>query len=119
MKSFIILLIMVVVVVWLFMSKDQTPEPQINALQLRAKRFLDRPVPKGMNYVPNSYAEQFIRQYAETGTLTLDKEMEEIFQITVQESQNVQKRGSLAERNYLKESADILVAIQAELEAAK
>lgn len=84
-------------------------------LQARAKAFLDRPIPEGMPYVPDSLSERFVVMYAADGFLTLDPELSEILDICVLEAFNAADSKLGEEAEFFRESAEILQAIQAEV----
>lgn len=83
-------------------------------LQQRAKAFLERPIPKGMPYVPDSISERFIAEYAATGKVVLDGETHELLQICVLEGDNTAQQKQGAEREFFMESAAILRVIAEE-----
>ena len=85
-------------------------------LQQRARKFIESPVPPGFDYVPDSITELFIKEYAATGTLDLDPERKELFQICVMESRNAIADKQGAVKDFFQESSDILYAIATELE---
>jgi len=80
----------------------------IISLQDRAKNFLELPIPKGMNYIPDSLDERFIVEYAETGRLELDDQMKEILWITTEELSIVENAPLGSEDAFMNESALIL-----------
>lgn len=82
-----------------------------NPLQVRAQKFLELPIPEGMSYVPDSIAERFIREYAETGTVRLDPELGELLEIVVMESPITDDALPNSEAAYMNESSLILRAI--------
>jgi hypothetical protein len=84
-------------------------------LQARAKAFLDRPIPEGMPYVPDSLPERFVALYATNGAVTLDAELSEILDICVLEAFNAADSKLGEEAEFFRESAEILRAIQAEV----
>ena len=86
-------------------------------LQARAKKFLERPIPEGMPYVPDSISERFIVTYATDGKLDVDPELAELLAICVSEAYNAAASKSGEEAAFFHESAQILDAIQAELQA--
>ncbi len=86
-----------------------------NPLQERAKKFLQMPVPEGMSYVPDSMAERFIVEYAETGKVNLDPELSELLQIVVMESPITKDAKPGTEEAFMNESALILQGILNEL----
>ena len=82
-----------------------------NQLQERAKRFLETPIPEGMNYVPDSISERFIIEYANSGKVVLDPELGELLQLVVMESPIVEGAKPGTEEAYMNESAIILRGI--------
>ena len=82
-----------------------------NPLQERAKKFLQMPVPAHMSYVPDSIAERFIVEYAETGTVNLDSELSELLQIVVMESPITEGAVPGSEEAFMNESSLLLQAI--------
>lgn len=89
------------------------------SLQDRAKAFLKRPIPKGVNYVPDSISERFIASYAENGKIDLDPELAELLEICVDEGERAAKKHSGEAREYFEESAAILRAILNESRPAR
>jgi hypothetical protein len=85
-------------------------------LQARAKAFLERPVPEGISYVPDSLSERFIAAYAEQGRLQLDADLSELLGICLIESFGAAsgKTGGVAA--YFRENAELLQAIKQECE---
>ncbi|SIR76780.1 hypothetical protein SAMN05878276_0001 [Aquipseudomonas alcaligenes] len=79
-----------------------------NPLQERAKEFLSLPIPKGMNYAPDSIAERLIVEYADNGKVNLDPELMELLQIMVMESPIVESAQPGSEDAYMNESTLIL-----------
>jgi hypothetical protein len=94
-------------------APSQKPEKKSSAvsLQQRAKAFLERPIPKGMPYVPDSISERFIAEYAATGKVMLDGESRELLQLCVVEGDNAAQQKQGTEREFFLESAAILHAI--------
>lgn len=86
-------------------------------LQERARVFLERPIPKGITYVPDSFAERFIKKYAAEGKVKNDPESLELIEICATESQEAAKKSTGEEQEYFRESAEILKAILAEAAA--
>ena len=84
-------------------------------LRTRAKAFVDRPIPEGMSYIPDSLSERFVATYAATGTVDLDPELAEILHLCVLEAFNASDGKIGEEAEFFRESALILHAIQAEL----
>jgi hypothetical protein len=82
-----------------------------NPLQERAKRFLEMPIPEGMAYVEDSIAERFIVEYANSGSVQLDSEMNELLQIVVMESEITEGAEPGTEEAFMNESAEILQQI--------
>ena len=79
-----------------------------NALQERARAFLQRPIPKGMAYVPDSISERFIATYAADGKVELDSELAELLGICVTEARTAAGAKSGEEAEFYRESAEIL-----------
>ncbi len=88
-------------------------------LQERAKAFLEKPIPKGMPYAPNSITERFIAEYATTGKIMLDVESRELLQLCVFEGNNTAQRKKAAEREFFLESSAILRTIQEESQGSR
>ncbi len=105
MKTSIALICVLFVSVFLASCKKEI------TLQERAKKFLNSPIPKDLNYVPNSISENIIVEYAETGTVNLDPEMSEVFQIILLESSTVENAKEGTSEAYLNESSRLLNAI--------
>ena len=82
-----------------------------NTLQQRARDFLARPVPKELDYVPDSVAELLIADYAASGTPPQDPEMLEVLHIIVVEENEPTDYKNVDVRDYMQESHDILKAI--------
>lgn len=57
-------------------------------LQRRAKAFLRRPIPAGMDYVPDSIAEHFFVQYAQDGNLMLEPALTEILALIANDNES-------------------------------
>ena len=92
------------------------------SLQERAKAFLNRPIPEGMAYAPDSISERLIREYAaagNAGTIREDPELLELLAICVMEAEAVAEAKSGEEKAFFEESAAILRAIYAEAEGAR
>ncbi|HLX61578.1 MAG TPA: hypothetical protein VKX17_09885 [Planctomycetota bacterium] len=85
-------------------------------LQIRAQKFLKRPIPKGMDYAPGSMAERFIATFAKKGRLEDDGEVSELLSLIVAESFATAQDRKGEEAAYFQESAEILSAIQETLE---
>jgi hypothetical protein len=86
--------------------------PHMNKLQDRTKAFLKRPIPKNMEYMPDSLAERFLVQYAQDGHLTLEAETAEILAIMVNDTEsNAPEQYKPGEREYMAESHQILAEI--------
>jgi hypothetical protein len=84
-------------------------------LQARAKAFLERPIPSGISYVPDSISERFIAAYATDGTIDVDAELAELLAICVLEGYSEAQSRSGEDAAYFRESAEILEAIQTEM----
>jgi hypothetical protein len=85
-------------------------------LRARAKAFLERPIPQGMPYVPDSISERFLVAYATDGKLDVDPEMLDLLEICILEGHNAADTKSGDEADFFRESAEILEAIQAEMQ---
>jgi hypothetical protein len=85
------------------------------SLQARARKFLARPIPKGMAYVPDSLSERLIRSYAAGGEDEVDAELAELLDICIFEATDAAENKTGEEAAYFRECAEILQAIQAEL----
>jgi predicted transcriptional regulator len=85
------------------------------ALQTRAKAFVAKPVPSGLDYVLGSIAERIIAQYAEEGRLEVDSEMGELVELAMMEAAPAVDQHEGAARDYMAESAAILDAIYKEI----
>ena len=84
-------------------------------LQARAKAFLQRPVPKTLDYVADSMAEQMLATYAKRGRLPEDSESAELLELVIMQSSEMARQAGATEiGEYFRESAAILEAIQAE-----
>jgi hypothetical protein len=83
----------------------------MNDLQVRVKALLKRPIPDDMDYVPDSLAERFLAQYAETGRLALDGETAEILFLIVNESASDISKINPGEHDFMTESHAILQSI--------
>ena len=85
------------------------------ALQERAKAFLKRPVPAGIDYVPGSMAELFIAAYAKRGKAAPDAESREMMELCAMEAEAAAaaRRGEPAA--YFRETAAILRAMLGEV----
>jgi hypothetical protein len=84
-------------------------------LQARAMAFLERPIPQGMPYVPDSVSEQFLVAYATDGKLDSDAVLAELLAICVAEAYSAARSKTGEEAAFFRESAEILEAIQVEL----
>ena len=84
-------------------------------LQARARAFLQRPIPEGIGYVPDSIAERFIARYAQAGSLPDDDEAMELLGLACMESSAMadQLTDPMASA-YFRESSAILEAMLAE-----
>lgn len=85
-------------------------------LQARAKAFLERPIPPQMSFVPDSISERFFVAYATDGKIDVDSELAELLAICVLDAHNAAESKSGNEAAYSSESAEILEAIQAEMQ---
>jgi hypothetical protein len=101
--------------------RQQPPSKQPHApsissdLQARAKTFLQKPIPDGINYVPGSIAETLIATYAERGSVPDDAETAELLALAGMEAQAAADRFSYpAAAEYFRETSAILEAILAE-----
>lgn len=84
-------------------------------LQTRAEAFLQRPIPKGLDYVPDSIAERFIATYAKERRLPDDPDLRELLELTCMESSQMADTHADPEvAEYFRESVAILEAILAE-----
>jgi hypothetical protein len=90
--------------------------PNMSAeLQARAKAFLQRTIPAGIDYVPNSIAEELIATYARRGQLPGDAETAELLGLAGMESSAL--AGQLTDpeaAGYFRESSLILEMMLAE-----
>ena len=86
-----------------------------NPLQERAKKFFTMPIPKGMDYVPDSISERFIAEYAENGKVELDGELEELLHLVVMDLEIVEGAKPGTEEAFMNESAIILTKIANEV----
>ena len=84
-------------------------------LQARAIAFLERPIPAGINYAPNSIAERMITTYAKRGGLPDDAEAVELLELAAMESTAMadQLTDPVAV-DYFRENAAILEVMLAE-----
>ena len=85
-----------------------------NQLQQRAQSFLERPIPDGLPYAPDSMSERFVRAYATDGVVELDAELTELLGICVMEAEFASKSKSPEEAEFFGESCEILSEILAE-----
>lgn len=85
-------------------------------LQTRARAFLQRPIPSGIDYAPDSLAERFIATYAARGGLPEDDEATELLGLACLESSALSEQFSNnpAARDYFQENASILEKMLAE-----
>jgi len=85
-------------------------------LQARARAFLQRPIPAGIDYAPDSLAERFIATYAARGGLPEDDEAVELLGLACLESSAMsdQLRNDPAASDYFRENALILERMLAE-----
>ena len=85
-------------------------------LQARARAFLQRPIPVGIDYAPDSLAERFIATYAARGKLPEDDEASELLELACLESSAIsdQFKNEPAASDYFRENASILEAMLAE-----
>jgi hypothetical protein len=84
-------------------------------LQARAKAFLERPIPGGLDYVRDSVAERLIATYAKKGKLPDDPDGPELLELAAMESSQMAETQSDEEvAAYFRESTAILEAILAE-----
>jgi len=85
-------------------------------LRERARAFLERPIPEGMPYVPDSISERFIAVYAERGQLEPDPETVELLRICAVEAENAASMKTGEEQAFFRESGAILEAIFEEMQ---
>lgn len=90
-----------------------------NPLQERAKKFLQMPIPEGMNYVPDSIAEIIIVQYAQTGKAEFDPELVEAMGIMMPELQIVENATPNSEDEFMNESTYLIHEIYKEVQKNK
>ena len=84
-------------------------------LRARAKAFLERGIPKGLDYVPDSIAERLIATYAKKGELPEDDDVAELLELASMESSQMAETHDVPEvAEYFRESAAILEAMMAE-----
>ena len=96
-------------------SKQPYPPLIPCELQARAKTFLQKPIPQGIDYVPGSIAETLIATYAERGFVPDDAETAELLGLAGMESQAAADRFSdPVAAEYFRETSAILEAILAE-----
>ena len=84
-------------------------------LQARAKAFLERTIPAGIEYAPNSIAERLIATYARCGLLPDDGETAELLALAAMESSAM--AGQLTDPvvvDYFRENSLILETMLAE-----
>ncbi len=79
-----------------------------NLLQKRAKKFFKTPIPKSMNYYPNSVSEMIIAQYAETGKADFDEELLELMSILQTETDKDIQYSSVEEQAFMNESETLV-----------
>lgn len=92
----------------------QRAKQKMSPLQQRARAFLQRPVPDGMAYVPDSISERFIATYAEEGRVKLDGELAELLELCVMEAELAADSKSGDEAAFFRESHEVLKGIQEE-----
>ena len=84
-------------------------------IQARARSFLNRKIPPGIGYVPDSIAERFIAKYAQEGELPDDAETMELLGLAAMETNTMLDKLEDAEAvDYFRESSAILESILAE-----
>ncbi len=84
-------------------------------LQKRARAFLERAVPAGLDYVPNSLAERWIKTYAKRGRISVEPATLELMELVIAESQERAGGEPLPEvADYFRESTALLEAIHTE-----
>ena len=85
-------------------------------LQARARIFLDRSIPAGIDYVPSSIAEQLIAAYANRGSLSDDTETTELLALAGMEASSMAARLSdPTAAAFFRETSAIIEEILAEL----
>jgi len=83
-------------------------------LRTRAQNFLDLPIPRGVDYGPDSAADMFIRNYTEAGDF--DDELVEMGERAIVELDEALDEGPTAEvQEYFIECKSIVSEILAEL----
>jgi hypothetical protein len=87
--------------------EKRSPKP-VNVLQERARAFLQRPIPEGMAYAPDSISERFIASYAAEGKADLDAELTELLGMCATEARRAAKAKSGGEAACFRESGEIL-----------
>src|SRR6266478_567861 len=92
----------------------RTSSRDMSELQERTKAFLARPIPEDLDYVPDSFAERFLAQYAQDGQLTLEPETAELLALMVQDTKANPIEYKPDARGYMAESQAILEQILTE-----
>jgi hypothetical protein len=83
-------------------------------LRTRAQNFLDLPIPRGIDYVPDSIAEMFIRNYVVGGDF--DNELTELGEMALISVDEIIDEGLTPDaEEYFHECKEIIAAILKEL----